>query len=73
MLGTPIETWKGMADHLGRTVPWLQTFRKELFEQKVVFRKLVGRPPKRRIVVFTHSILLEMWYMEKLEDTRKFK
>ncbi len=73
MLGKPIDTWQAIAEHLGRTVAWLKTHRKEMFEQKVIFRKLVGRPPNRRVIVFTHSLLLEFWYMEKLESMGKAK
>ncbi len=73
LLGKPIDTWQGMADHLGRTVAWLKSHRKELYEQKVIFSKLIHRPPNRRKIVFTYSVLLEWWYMDKLTGTDKHK
>ena len=68
LLGKPIETWQGMADHIGRTVSWLKSQREELFEQGVVRTKLIHRPPNRRKIAYTYSLLLEFWYIEKFRD-----
>ena len=67
LLGKPIETWQGMADHLGRIVSWLKSKREELFEQGVVRTKLIHRPPNRRKIAYSYSLLLEFWYSEKFE------
>jgi hypothetical protein len=71
--GKPIETWQGMADHLGRTVSWLKTHRKELFDEAVIFTKLIHRPPNRRKLVYTYSYLLDLWWSEKLRKMKKTK
>ncbi len=73
LLGKPIDTWQGMADHLGRTVSWLKTHRKELRDQEVIFDKLIHRPPNRRKIVYTYSTLLEWWWLEKLKKMKKTK
>ncbi len=68
LLGKPLDTWKGMANHIGRTPSWLKSHRKELFEQGVVRTKLIHRPPNRRKVAYTFSLLLEFWYLEKFKE-----
>lgn len=62
-----IDTYKAAAHYIGMSPSELETYRVELKSCGVCFRKLIGRPPNRKVVIRFWKNLLQAWYMEKIQ------
>ncbi len=56
-----IQGWDQISEFLGMSKGWCLLHRNDLFKAGVVKHKLIGRPPRRRKIVYTWPSLLMLW------------